>query len=288
MKMLVLGHGYSAGYLTPRLVAEGWHVSGTTRSDPDRVARAGAEPLLWPGAADTIRARIKDADAILVAAAPGPQGDPVLAAFGDALAGARPAWLGYLSTTGVYGDRGGDWVDETAPLAPSTERGRQRVAAEAAWQVLAARHRLPLHIFRLAGIYGPTRGPFAKLRAGTARRIVKPGQIFSRIHVEDIATILLASIKAPTAHAANAPAIYNLCDDAPAPPEDVIGYAATLLGQVPPPAEDYATAEMTPMARSFYAESKRVSNLRVKRALNITLRYGDYRAGLRALCAADD
>ena len=279
-RLLVLGHGYTAGFLTRRLIPEGWLVEGTTRSDPDRLRRAGARPLAWPGDEDALRAAIGRADAILVSAAPEGGRDPALAAFGDALAQARPAWLGYLSTTAVYGDHGGGWVDETTPCTPTTRRGHERVAAERAWQELAAAHGLALHVFRLAGIYGPGRGPFEKLRAGSARRIVKPGQVFSRIHVEDIAAALAASIARPQPGA-----IYNLCDDDPAPPEDVIAHAARLLGLAPPPAEDFATAAMTPMARSFYAENKRVSNRRLKDGLGLRLRYPDYRAGLEALLA---
>ena len=278
MRMLVLGHGYSAGFLTPLLLAEGWQVSGTTRGDTARVAALGATPLLWPGEEAAIAGEIARADAILISAGPEDGRDPALAAFGAEIARAR--WLGYLSTTGVYRDHGGGWIDEGTPLAPATRRGRERVAAEEGWQALAAAHELPLHVFRLAGIYGPGRGPFAKVRAGTARRIVKPGQVFSRIHAEDLAQALLASIRSPSPGA-----VYNLCDDDPAPPEEVIAHAAELLGLPLPPAEDFATAEMTPMARSFYAESKRVSNARIKRELGIRLKYPDYRSGLAALLA---
>ena len=283
MKALILGHGYTAGFLTPRLRDRGWQVTGTTRDAPDRVRAAGATPLLWPGDADGVRRAIAGADAILISAGPDQGGDPVLADFAADFAHARQRWLGYLSTTGVYGDRDGGWVDEDSALAPTTRRGRDRVAAEQAWQRLAAEQDLPLHIFRLAGIYGPGRGPFAKLRAGTARRIVKPGQIFSRIHAADIAQVLLASIEAPRPGA-----VFNVCDDDPAPPEAVIGHAAELLGLPLPPAEDYATAEMTPMARSFYAESKRVANDLIKRELGVRLIYPDYRAGLAALLEAED
>lgn len=282
MRALVLGHGYTAGFLTPLLLARGWHVTGTTRDAPRRVAASGAMPLIWPGDEAQVRAEIARADAILICAAPGPDGDPVLAAFADDLAHATPRWLGYLSTTGVYGDHAGGWVDEDTPLTPSTRRGRERVAAEAAWQALAAAHALPLHIFRLAGIYGPGRGPFAKVRAGTARRIVKPGQVFSRIHAADIAQVLLASLDAPRPGA-----VYNVCDDDPAPPQDVIAHAAHLLDLPLPPSEDYATAEMTPMARSFYAESKRVLNRRIKEELGVRLSYPDYRSGLQAMLAED-
>jgi nucleoside-diphosphate-sugar epimerase len=282
LRALILGHGYSAGFLTPLLRAEGWRVTGTTRSDSARVAAAGATPLLWPGEEAALRREIAAADAILVSVGPERGVDPVLAAFATEIATARPRWLGYLSTTGVYGDQQGGWVDETTPCTPSTRRGRERLAAEQGWQALAAGRNLPLHVFRLAGIYGPGRGPFAKLRAGTARRIVKPGQIFSRIHAADIAQALLASIKTPRPGA-----VYNLCDDDPAPPEAVIGHAARLLGLPLPPAEDFATADMTPMARSFYAESKRVANDRIKRELGITLHYPDYRSGLDALARAE-
>ena len=280
MKMLVFGHGYSAGFLTPLLTARGWQVTGTTRDDPDRVAAAGAVPLLWPGSEDALRTAIAQADAILVSTAPGPDGDPVLAAFRDDLARARPRWLGYLSTTGVYGDRDGGWVDEDSVLDGSGTRGQARIAAEGAWQDLARAHDLPLHIFRLAGIYGPGRGPFQKVRDGTARRIIKPGQVFSRIHVEDIAQVLLASIDAP-----DPIGIYNVCDDDPAPPQDVIAHAATLLGLPLPPAVPFDQADMTPMARSFYGDSKRVRNDRIKRDLGVTLHYPDYRTGLAALLA---
>jgi nucleoside-diphosphate-sugar epimerase len=205
----------------------------------------------------------------------------VLGTYGDAIArnAARYRWVGYLSTTGVYGDHGGAWVDETTPLTPSTQRGRARVQAEAAWQAIP---NLPLHIFRLAGIYGPGRGPFAKVRAGTAQRIIKQGQVFSRIHVDDIAQAVAASMMHPTQGD-----IYNLCDDDPAPPQDVIGYAAKILGLPQPPEVDFETADLSPMARSFYSESKRVSNAKVKRDLRITLIHPTYKSGLDAMLASD-
>lgn len=283
MKMLVFGHGYSAGFLTPLLRARGWQVLGTTRGDPGRVAAAGATPILWPGEEARLREEIVQADAVLVSTAPGPQGDPVLAAFRDDLARARLRWLGYLSTTGVYGDRDGGWVDEDSVLDGSGPRGQARIRAEHAWRDLADGAGLPLHIFRLAGIYGPGRGPFQKIRNGTARRIVKPGQIFSRIHAEDIAQVLLASLDRPAPGAA-----YNVCDDDPAPPQDVLAHAADLLGLPPPPEIAFEDAEMTPMARSFYQDSKRVSNRRIKRDLGVALRYPDYRSGLAAILAGED
>ena len=277
-RFLILGHGYTARHLSRLLVPLGWHVTGTTRAHPDRVAKSGAVPLLWPGEDQAVREAIASADAVLISAAPTAMGDPVLQAFSDAI-GASPArWLGYLSSTSVYGDRQGGWVDEDSALSPSTERGGERVRAERDWQELARAQELPLHIFRLAGIYGPGRGPFAKLRAGTARRIIKPDQVFSRIHVDDIIQVLLASLKRPAPGT-----IYNVCDDDPAPPEDVIGHAAQITGLPLPPSEDFASAEMSDMARSFYAESKRVSNDRIKRELGVRLRYPDYRSGLAAL-----
>ena len=283
MRMLVFGHGYSAGFLTPLLRRRGWQVTGTTRGDPDRVARCGAVPAIWPGEERRLRDAIATADAILVSVAPDAGGDPVLAAFRDDLARARPGWLGYLSTTGVYGDRAGGWVDETSVLDGSGPRGQARIRAEADWQALAGQAGLPLHIFRLAGIYGPGRGPFEKIRNGTARRIVKPGQVFSRIHAEDIARVLLASIDRPAPGT-----VYNVCDDDPAPPQDVLAHAANLLGLPPPPEVAFEDARMTPMARSFYADSKRVSNRRIKTDLGVALRYPDYRSGLAAILAAEE
>jgi nucleoside-diphosphate-sugar epimerase len=274
--LLSFGHGYSAQALSRLLLPQGWTVIGTTRSAEKAAAlsETGIDPLVWPGT--ELAPALDRATHLLASAAPGPDGDPVLAALREEIAAraGQFAWVGYLSTTGVYGDHGGDWVDERAPLSPATTRGKARVEAEAAWAGLD----LPLHIFRLAGIYGPGRGPFAKVRAGTARRIVKPGQVFSRIHVDDIAQVLAASIARP-----NPGAVYNVCDDDPAPPEDVIAHAASLLGLPLPPEEDFETAEMTPMARSFYAESKKVANERMKRELGVRLRYPDYRTGLAAL-----
>ena len=278
--LLSFGHGYSARALTRVLLPQGWTVIGTTRSaDKADVLRAeGVEPLIWPGA--DLAPALDRATHLLISAAPDDDGDPVLRLVKDDIA-ARAGqfdWVGYLSTTGVYGDHVGEWVDEASPLTPATKRGQARVRAEADWATLG----LPLHIFRLAGIYGPGRGPFEKVRQGTARRIIKPGQVFSRVHVADIAQILAASIARP-----NPGAAYNLCDDDPAPPEDVIAFAAELLGLPVPPPEDFAAAEMTPMARSFYAESKKVRNDRIKAELGVRLIYPDYRTGLRALLAAE-
>ena len=277
--LLSFGHGYSARALSRILLAQDWRVIGTTRNEDKAVGlmNDGIEPRIWPGA--DMAPALNGATHLLISAAPDDAGDPVLAALHDEIA-ARAGqfeWVGYLSTTGVYGDHGGDWVDETTPLTPSTKRGIARVQAESAWATIPD---LPLHIFRLAGIYGPGRGPFAKVRAGTARRIIKTDQVFSRTHVADIARVLAASIRNP-----NPGAVYNVCDNDPAAPQDVIGYAADLLGLPLLPAEDFEKAEMSPMARSFYAESKKVRNDRIKNELGVELLYPDYRSGLKALLA---
>ncbi len=274
--LLSLGHGYSARALARLLIAEGWRVIGTTRSATKAKAfRAeGVEPLLWPG---DIAPALAEATHILASAAPDGLGDPFLRDTAD-IARSKATWVGYLSTTGVYGDHHGGWVDEDTPLTPASDRGRQRVLAENQWRATG----LPVHIFRLAGIYGPGRGPFEKVRDGTARRIIKPGQVFGRIHVDDIAQVLRASIRQP-----NPGAAYNVCDDNPCPPEEVLSYAARLLGLPEPPAVDFDTAEMTEMARSFYGESKRTRNDRIRTELGVTLLYPDYPAGLQALLAKE-
>ncbi len=274
--LLSIGHGYSAQALARLLVPLGWRIIATTRSraKAEMLRSDGVEALLWPGP----DLPLAEATHLLTSVAPDAAGDPVLAAQKDAVAAAQHLrWVGYLSTVGVYGDHGGGWVDEDTPLAPATARGRARVQAEAEWLALP----LPVHVFRLAGIYGPGRGPFEKVQDGTARRIIKPGQVFSRIHVEDIAQVLAASIARP--HPGR---IYNVCDDDPAPPEDVLSHAAHLLGLPAPPAIAYEEADLTPMARSFYAESKRVRNDRIKAELGVQLRYPDYRSGLAGLLRA--
>ena len=271
--LLTLGHGYTAQALAARLIPLGWKVIGTCR-DPSRakdLRDGGIEPLLWPG---DLGPALAKAGHILASAAPDAAGDPFLQTAGAALHAARPVWVGYLSTTAVYGDHQGAWVDETTPVNPQSDRARYRVLAEEQWLASG----LPVHVFRLAGIYGPGRGPFRKVREGTARRVIKPGQVFSRIHVDDIAETLLASIASP-----NPGHIYNVCDDDPAPPEEVLSHAAALLGLPEPPAVPYDQANMTRMARSFYGESKRVRNERICRDLGVKLRYPTYREGLAAL-----
>ena len=273
MKLLIWGLGYTGRVVATHMRALGWEVRGTSRT-----AESGL--IQWPGS--DISATLDWASHILISAAPDENGDPFLAGLEAEILAANPEWLGYLSTTGVYGDHGGAWVDEATPLTPATKRGHHRVAAENQWMALHKAHGLPVHIFRLAGIYGPNRGPFAKVRNGTARRIIKENQVFSRIHVEDIAQTVAASIARP-----NPGQIYNVCDNDPAPPQDVIGLAAELLSLPMPPAIDFETADLTPMARSFYAESKQVSNARIKGELGVQLRYPDYRSGLKTLLAQE-
>ncbi len=281
--LLSIGHGYSAQALARLLQPEGWRVIGTTRSAAKAaVLRAcGVEAVIWPqdlsqDASAGLRAALTQATHVLTSVAPG-EGDPVLAAIGAEIATTKASWLGYLSTTAVYGHHGGDWVDEETPLNPTTERGAARVRAEADWAALGK----PLHIFRLAGIYGPGRGPFEKVRDGSARRILKPGQVFSRIHVDDIAQVLHAALMNPH------PGVYNVCDDDPASPEDVLSLAARMLNLPEPPMVAYEDAEMTPMARSFYAENKRVRNDRIKAILGVALKYPTYREGLAAILASE-
>ena len=273
------GHGYSAQALSRQLEPNGWRIFGTTR-DPAQsqaIRASGAEPVVWPGHTP----ELDGVTHLLISTAPNALGDPVLAAMQDEIAerAAQFEWVGYLSTTAVYGDHQGAWVDETTPATPTAERGKWRVHAEEQWRSIPG---LPTHIFRLAGIYGPGRGPFSKLKRVGMRRIIKPGQVFSRIHVADIAQVLSASMAAP-----NPGAIYNVCDNEPVPPQDVIAYAAELQGLPLPPEVPFDEADMTPMARSFYNENKRVRNDRIKEELGVSLLYPDYRVGLKSLMVDD-
>lgn len=271
--LFCFGLGFSARALAARLGAKGWTITGTSRSvgGVREVEALGFRSALFDGSL-----RIPDdVTHVVTSVPPGPDGDPVLRLCTEQLRKATHIkWLAYLSTTGVYGDRGGDWVSEETPLAPNTERGARRLAAETAWLELP----LPVHLFRLAGIYGPGRNQLLSVLDGTARRIIKEGQVFSRIHVDDIASVLEASIAKPDPGRA-----YNVCDDEPCQPQDVVAFAAELLGMPVPPAIPFEKAELSPMARSFYADSKRVSNRRIKQELGVTLAYPSYREGLRAL-----
>jgi len=286
--LLIFGYGYSAAALARRLIPSGWRISGTTRR-LDRAAAIkadGVTPLL------TTAAGIQDADRvlesvthILAAAPPGDNGDPLLALHGDRLRAPPPnlRWTGYLSTTGVYGDAGGAWVDEGTPLAPVHERGRRRVAAEQAWAELSEYTGAPAVIFRLPGIYGPGRSAFDQLRAGTAKRLVKPGQVFSRIHVDDLAAAIEAAM------ALEEGTVLNIADDAPAPPQDVVALAARLIGVAPPPEEDFEAARprLSPMALEFYGANRRIANLRMKEELGLLLAYPSYHEGLAAILQAE-
>ena len=278
MNLFCFGLGYCADYLSAKLIKQGWQVSATCRtSEKAAVLEAsGIRPVLLSGRKVTVT-DLGKADHILISVPPEQDGsDPVLNFAGAALAALQDQikWVGYLSTTGVYGDHQGAWIDEETPAGLLSERGQRRVAAEAQWAATG----LPMNYFRLAGIYGPGRNSLRALQNGTARRVVKQGQVFSRIHLADITRILEASIANP-----NAGRAYSVCDDTPAPPQDVVTYAAELMGVSPPALQDFATAELSPMARSFYGENKRIRNNRIKEELGVSLEYPNYRAGLSAL-----
>jgi nucleoside-diphosphate-sugar epimerase len=282
-RLFCFGLGYTARALARSLAAEDWRVAGTTRDPTRKPAPSDAEVHLVPFDGATPMANAARALAgtthVLVSIPPGPSGDPVLACHATDLAAVKGlSWVGYLSTTGVYGDRAGGWVDEASECRPVNERSRNRLAAERAWLAWGARVGVPVHVFRLAGIYGPGRSALDTVRAGRAQRIIKAGQVFSRIHVADIVAVLRASIDRPSGGA-----VYNVCDDEAAPPQDVVAHACGLLGVTPPPEVPIAEAELSPMARSFYGESKRVRNERIKSELGVRLAYPDYRAGLAAL-----
>lgn len=272
--LLSIGHGFTAREFGKHVQTKGWRVIGTTRSR-DRasdLAEIGVEPLVWPGA--DLSDAIASATHILISAAPGEDGDAFLNAYRDQLMVSDVQWIGYLSTTGVYGDHDGAWVDESTPVDPLTKRGQIRFKAENAWLETG----LPVHVFRLAGIYGPGRGPFEKIRKGTARLIIKEGQVFGRVHIEDIAQTLYASTQKP-----NPGAIYNVSDDEPAPPQDIISHAADLLGVPHPPRVAFEDADLGPMARSFYSECKRVKNDRIKEELGVELKYKGFKEALAAI-----
>ncbi len=276
-RLLCLGFGYVAEALTRTLDPDMWEVRGTTRSE-DRfpaISDAGATPVLWPG--QDIANEVARATHVISSVPPRDAGDPVLPLL-SAGSDHAPDWVALLSTTGVYGDQGGVWVDETAPVVPASHRGGLRATQETAWLALFAANALPVHIFRLSGIYGPGRSAFDKLRSGKARRIIREEQVFSRCHVTDIVQILRASIAQP-----NPGAIYNVADDEPCPPQDVIEEAANLMGVPVPPDIPFEEADLSPMARSFYLDNKRVLNRRVKEELGVQFRYPTYRDGLRAI-----
>lgn len=286
-RLFAFGLGFSAQALAARLAAEGWEIAGTARDvgKIGQLATLGFEMVQYSGEAENsaLPNALRGTTHLLHSIPPGPEGDPVLAQYRDQIA-ALPSleWIGYLSTVGVYGDQEGRWVNETTEPRPNSARTEARVEAEKAWLEFGKQTGIPVHVFRLAGIYGPGRCVFDKLKAGTARRINKDNQVFSRIHVEDIASVLEASMAHPRAGA-----IYNVADDEPAAPGEVVAYAAELMGVPPPPEVDFEEADLTPMARSFYEGSRRIGNERIKSELGVKLRYPTYREGLAALLNRD-
>lgn len=285
MNVFFFGLGYSSLAVARAIhagIGASVQIAGTTRTAD------GAEPLadtsyrvhLFDGdePGQTLGADLREATHVVVSIPPDENGDPALRFHrADLKAAAHLQWIGYYSTVGVYGDFGGQWVDEEAETRPINQRSKLRVEVERAWRQFAAERGVPIAIFRLAGIYGPGRSTFDKLRAGDARRIVKAGQVFNRIHVEDIGRITMLAAKARLA------GTFNVADDEPAPPQDLVTHAAALIGVAPPSEVPFETADMTPMARSFYSDNKRVSNGRIKRALGIELIYPTYREGLAAI-----
>jgi nucleoside-diphosphate-sugar epimerase len=283
MKLLVLGLGFTGRRFAER-ARDRFATVRATVTETAAAARVAAETgftvrAFGPRADDPrIADDLADTDVLLVSAPPGESGDPVLARHADAIAASRIGWIGYLSTIGVYGDQSGAWIDEATPAAPRSARSKIRVEAEAAWLALGAARGKAVQIFRLSGIYGPGRNPIVKLREGRSQRIVKAGQVFNRIHVDDIATTLLASIDRPRPGA-----VYNVTDDEPTAPQTVTEHAAALTGLPLPPEIDFETAELSPMARSFYGENKRVRNRLIREELGVDLAYPTYREGLAAL-----
>ena len=274
--ILFFGFGFCAAALAPLLAQNDWQMSATLRdkSRAPELKQSGVTPLLLdtdlkPGAYSHV----------LVSAPPARDGsDPAFDALTARFDLDALNWVGYLSTTGVYGDHKGAWIDEETPPGPLGARGQRRAAAEQRWSEFGDAHGLSVQHFRLAGIYGPKRNALAALRAGTARRILKPGQVFSRIHVDDIANILFAAL-----HSDIGTRNFSVCDDEPAPPADIVAYAAALLGVDPPPSQNFEDADLSEMARSFYEENKRIRNDRIKYELGVTLSYPTYREGLTAL-----
>jgi nucleoside-diphosphate-sugar epimerase len=282
-RLFIFGLGYSATAFARAMRGKATWIGGSARS-PEKAAALRAEGIdafVFDGISrgEGIAEALAATTHLVTSIAPG-AGDPVLALHREDISAAKNLrWIGYLSTVGVYGDHGGAWIDEETPPRPARGRSTERLAAEQAWRDLAAEAGVPLAIFRIAGIYGPGRNALVNLSQGRARRIVKPGQVFNRIHVDDIAAALIAAV------ARDAEGISNLADDEPAPPQDVVTFAADLMGVEPPPEMLFAEADLTPMARSFYGENKRVANSRLTQQLGIALRYPTYREGLSALWA---
>ncbi len=282
-KLYIFGLGYAGLAIARAALARGYAVAGTVRSgDKAGALRAEGIAVELFGSDSTA---LGAASHILCTIAPDQDaGDDPALRHCEAIAPLRPAWIGYLSTTGVYGDAGGGWVDETTPPHPVQPRSVRRLGAERGWQSLGEHWGAPAHLFRLPAIYGPGRSALDQVRAGTARRIDRPGQVFSRIHVEDIAAAVVASMARPAPRPGR---VYNVADEEPAPQADVIAYACQLLGLPVPPLQswDEAAPALGPMARSFWAESRRVRAEGFKRELGVVLKYPTYREGLRAIHA---
>jgi len=280
--LFIFGFGFTSEAVAARVQDDFRTIIGTTRSSKKTsdIAAQDVEPALFGGedVNPSLGEKLAETTHLLISIGPDEAGDPVLNALGDQLKQLQKLqWIGYLSTVGVYGDHDGAWVDETTVPRPVSMRSVQRVAAEAAWQAFAAEKGLPMAIFRLSGIYGPGRNAFMNIEKGTARRLVKPGQVFNRIHREDIAeAVALAMAK-------SASGIYNITDYEPAPPQDVVTYAHQLAGKEPPVEVAFETAELSPMARSFYGENKRVSNAKSKSVLGMTYRWPNYHESLKRM-----
>lgn len=287
MRLFISGAGYSGRAIARELGDQASTITGTTRSSErfSNLFSDGIQPLLFDGIEPTqaVRQALRETTHLVQSIAPDEAGDPLLRLVGDAVSDWMPQlqWVGYLSTVGVYGDHQGNWVDEDTVCRPVSKRSRWRDAAERGWINLAEQTGLPIALLRLSGIYGPGRNALIRLQSGTARRLIKPGQVFNRIHVDDIA--------GAAAHLAakQAGGIWNVTDNEPAPPQDVIAFGSQLIGVTPPPEIDFETADLTPMARSFYGENKRVSNRKLKES-GYELRYPDYRVALTALWESGD
>jgi nucleoside-diphosphate-sugar epimerase len=278
--LLIFGFGFSGRAVAKAARDAGFAVAATSRNPAALAAEPGIDLIRFEDAEE----KIAEASHILATAAPGDRGDPVLARYGAQIAVGPATWMGYFSTTGVYGNRDGAWVDEDSAPAPQSPRARRRVEAEAGWADFGGQ--AAVDIFRLAGIYGPGRSMFDDLREGTARRVVKPGHLFGRIHRADIAHGVLAAIRQNSAPGVR---IFNFSDDEPAASADVVVEAATLLGVAPPAPVDFADAapKMSEMGLSFWSENRKVANAKTKAALGIAWKYPTYREGLRAILAEE-
>ncbi|MCX5513673.1 NAD(P)-dependent oxidoreductase [Kaistia algarum] len=280
--LFILGLGYSASAFVRRVRGDYASIGGTVRSAEKarRLRAEGIDALVFDGVTPSpaIGEAVRRATHLVQSIAPDSSGDSALRLYRDAILAAPDlAWIGYLSTVGVYGDQGGGWADEASPPNAVSERARNRVEAEAAWTALGEEKAIPVGLFRLAGIYGPGRNTFVNLAEGTARRLVKPGQVFNRIHVDDIAAVLEAAADQ------RAGGIFNVTDNEPAPPQDVVAFAASLAGYPPLPDIPFENAQLSPMARSFYADNKRIANGALKSRLGVELKYPTYRDALSAL-----